>query len=168
MFNCTGACCRWGVFADVKEREKIFDNAGMIQKYLEPSQENSPDKWFEKEEHADLDFPSGMAVGTNAGEKGCVFLDSRGLCVLQKTAIGEGMHPYSLKPFYCIAFPIVISEHVLTIDEMEVESRPNCCSVSPAGAKNIIEICSTELEFMLGNEGLEELKRLFGERNAGG
>lgn len=166
MNNCTGSCCKWGVFADVSEKENIIKNAGLIQNYLEENQEHDPSKWFESEIHDDIDFPSGKSVGTQATDRGCVFLNSNGLCVLQKAAMTEGLHPFSLKPFYCVAYPLVIDHHHLMIDNLEIENKPNCCATELNGPKTIIDICSMELEFMLGEEGLRELTELSGRFNS--
>lgn len=165
MKNCTGECCKWGVFADISERDNILNHAQIIQRHLEPTQEKNPEKWFESEPCQDIDFPSGLAIGTQATEQGCVFLDSSGLCALQKTALAEGLHPFALKPFYCIAFPLVISQHTLMIDDLEVENQPKCCSQFESGTKNILDICATELKFMLGREGFEEFQKIFNQQN---
>jgi hypothetical protein len=165
MNNCTGECCKWGVFADVTERDNILNHTQMIQRYLEPTQEKNPDKWFESDTCEDIDFQSGLAIGTQATEHGCVFLDSNGLCALQKAALAQGLHPFALKPFYCIAFPLVISQHSLMIDDLEIENRPNCCSHLDNGTKSILDLCATELEFMLGREGFEEFKNIFDQQN---
>jgi hypothetical protein len=165
MNNCTGACCKWGVYADIAEKENILKNAYLIQSHLEKQQEKDPDKWFESEINTDIDFPSGKSVGTQATESGCVFLNSSGLCVLQKAATAEGLHPFALKPFYCIAFPLVIDHHQLMVDDLEVENRPDCCASESDGMKTIFDICSMELEFMLGKEGFHELQEIFKNNN---
>lgn len=159
--NCNGVCCKLGVFVDIKEREKILNHAELIHRYMEPHQEHNPLEWFDQKEFNDSDFPSGQAVGTKAKEYGCVFLDSAGRCTLQKVCIGEGLPPYFLKPFYCVAFPITIDGGVLMIDDVELENRPPCCIISLNGTLNVFDVCSTELEFVLGKEGVEELKTIY-------
>jgi hypothetical protein len=74
MANCNATCCQHGVMVDLKERENILQNADLIKSYMEPQQEHDVTKWFDLEEEDDLDFPSGRAVGTQANERGCIFL----------------------------------------------------------------------------------------------
>ena len=157
MMNCNGNCCKQGVMLDVKERDRILEHTDLILRYLEPGQEHDPSGWFE-EEQADLDFPSGKAVGTRASDSGCVFLDSAGRCVLQKAAMGEGMPKFSLKPFYCVAYPVTIDQGELIIDDADFVSRNQCCSTVKDGALTMFDVCSEELEYVLGKDGLSELQ----------
>ncbi|HVN49728.1 MAG TPA: DUF3109 family protein [Bacteroidota bacterium] len=158
MHRCNGRCCHGGVLADVKEKERILAHTELIQKYLEPEQEHDPEKWFDQTVEDDRDFLSGQCDGTALGKHGCVFLDSRGLCALQKTAMAEGMPKFFLKPFFCVAYPVTIDDWVLTVHEPEYANRPECCGSKVEGPKTIFDVCGEELAYMLGAEGVEELK----------
>jgi len=161
MCNCNGTCCSEGVLLDVKEKEKILAHADLIKKYLEPQQEKDSSKWFDDTVERDADFPSGMCDGTAVKGKSCVFLCSKGLCALQKTAMAEGMNKFELKPFYCVAFPITIDGHVLTTYEPEFTNRQQCCSIVTEGSLTVLDVCLEEFEYILGTEGLKELEELF-------
>ena len=158
MMNCKGNCCRYGVWADIDERKRILDNVDLIKRHMEPQQVKNSDNWFDDEVVPDSDFPSGKAVGTRVTETGCVFLDSGGRCVLQKAAMAEGMDKFALKPFYCVAYPITIEHGVLIFDDEEYTGNPQCCSPAAGGTQNVFDICSEELEFTIGSEGLQELR----------
>lgn len=157
MMSCNADCCHYGVMADIHERDRILEHKDLILRYMEPQQEHDPSQWFE-EEVVDLDFPSGKAVGTQARDYGCVFLDAAGRCVLQKAAMGEGMHKFSLKPFFCVAYPVTIEHGELIIDDADFVNRPACCSVVKDGSLTIFDVCSEELEHVLGKDGLTELQ----------
>lgn len=157
MTNCNADCCRYGVMADPAERDRILAHRDLVVRYMEPHQEHDPAKWFE-EEHPDRDFPSGKAVGTQARDYGCVFLDSAGRCVLQKAAMAEGMDKFALKPFYCVAYPITIEDGELVIDDADFVDRPSCCTMVKQGTRSIFDICAEELAFVLGESGVQELK----------
>ena len=157
MAGCNAECCKGGVWADPKERDNIMTHAAMIQRHMDAGQEHRPDYWFELQEVKDSDFPSGSAIGTRASETGCVFLKADGKCVLQTTAVAEGMDRFALKPFYCVAYPVSIEYGELTIDDLEVLNRSECCCTVPNGEKTIFDVCNEELQFMLGDEGLKEL-----------
>jgi Fe-S-cluster containining protein len=161
MGNCNGACCAEGVLLDVEEKERILAHADLIKKYLEPQQEKDTQKWFENNIEHDTDFPSGKCDGTAVIGNRCVFLCSKGLCALQKTAMAEGMDKFALKPFYCVAFPITIDQHVLTTYEPEFTNRRQCCSIVSAGPLTVLDVCREEFEYILGADGLKEIEKLF-------
>jgi hypothetical protein len=160
MCHCNGTCCAEGVLLDLRDKERILAHADLIKQYLEPHQEHDAAKWFDQSIEHDIDFPSGLCDGTATRDGGCVFLDSKGLCALQKTAMAEGMDKFSLKPFYCVAFPLVIDRHVLTIDDPDFTNRPQCCSIVPEGALTALDVCREEFEFILGAQGLRELEQV--------
>ncbi len=158
--HCNATCCKQGVLVDVRERDNILAHKELVQRYMESHQEKNADKWFDPEETADSDFPSGRAVATQVRDYGCVFLDSAGRCVLQKAAMVEGMHQYALKPFFCVAYPITIDRGVLTVDDPDFANRTLCCSSVAQGPLTVFEVCKDELTFMLAEEGLQELRAL--------
>lgn len=159
MQQCNAACCRHGVMLDPKDRDKILEHAPLIQKYMEPHQPKDTAQWFEELDEQDADFPSGRALGTQERSTGCVFLDSAGLCVLQKTAMAEGMPKFSLKPFFCVAYPITLEDGVLVTDDADFTNRQECCSTVRNGEQTVFDVCEEELEYMLGKSGLDELKQ---------
>jgi hypothetical protein len=158
MTACNASCCQGGVLVDIAERDMILKHENLVLRYMEPQQDHDPQAWFDDETVEDADYPSGIAVETQTMENGCVFLDSAGLCVLQKAAMGEGMPKFTLKPFFCVAFPITIDKGVLETDEPDFTNRPHCCSVIESGNLSPLEVCAEELEFMLGHDGLSELR----------
>jgi len=166
MTACNATCCQGGVTLDVAERDVILAHADLIIRHMEPDQERRAAAWFDHDVVNDPDFPSGVAVGTEVTDRGCVFLDRGGRCVLQKAAMAEGMPKFSLKPFFCVAFPITIEHGVLETDEPEFTDRPSCCSVVESGSLSPVDVCAEELEFMLGSEGFLELRTLVAGRGA--
>jgi Fe-S-cluster containining protein len=161
MQNCNAACCKGGVMVDIEERDTILRHADIVRRHMEPGQVQDPQSWFQADEELDMDFPSGRAVGTRTTEHGCVFLKRDGRCVLQTAAEEEGVARNALKPFYCFAFPVTIESGVLTTDDLDFIDRPECCTMIQGGSKALYEICSEELEFVLGSEGMAELTSIF-------
>ncbi len=164
MTNCNAHCCRDGVWADPTEKARILDHAEMIIRHMDPDQPKDPARWFSGEVEEDADYPSGHCVGTATADRGCVFLDGRGWCVLQKAAAAEGMNKFALKPYYCVAFPLTVSDGVLTVDDPDFTNRTTCCSVVENGHHAPADVCREELEFMLGPEGMSELDELRKDR----
>ena len=159
MQHCNAQCCRFGVLIDPTEQKRILDHVEIIQRQMEPHQDKNPASWFEDTEEQDLDFPSGRAVGTQVKPYGCNFLDSIGRCTLQKAAMAEGLPKFFLKPFYCVAYPLTIEDGILLMDDPDLAGRPECCSIVKDGEQTVFDVCLEELEFVLGKEGVEELKQ---------
>ncbi len=162
--NCNATCCQEGVMVDLGERDNILRHADLVKRHMEPNQIHDPSMWFDEVEEVDRDYPSGTAVGTEVTENGCVFLMRDGRCVLQTAAEQEGMPKHALKPFFCFAFPVTIEAGVLTIDDPEFTSRPECCSMVPGGSTPVLEVCAEEFEFVLGTAGLKALRDLSSKR----
>lgn len=146
--------------ADLKERDRILEHAPLIQKHMEPHQEKDPSCWFDSTDESDIDYPSGRAIGTQARDYGCVFLDSKGFCVLQRAATEEGMEKHALKPFFCFTYPVTLDHGVLDLEDSEFTNRKECCSRDSVGIRSVTEVCAEELEFMLGREGFQELSTI--------
>jgi hypothetical protein len=164
MSNCNASCCQHGVMVDLLERDKILQNADLIRQHMEPDQEYDSSRWFDPDDEPDEDFPSGRAIGTQANERGCIFLMKDGRCVLQFVAAEQGISKHTLKPFYCFAFPVTIETGVLTIDDPDFTNRPECCSMIPGGTRSVLEVCTEEFEFVLGSEGMKELTEMMRAR----
>lgn len=162
MTNCNATCCRQGVLLDVREKEKILQLADLVKKYMDPHQEQDTGRWF-GDEMEDVDFPSGRCVATEVKSYGCVFLDARGRCVLQKAALAEGMPKYSLKPFFCVTYPVTIQDGEIIIDDPDFTYRTECCSTVENGELSVFDVCREEIGFMLGEQGLKELQELAGD-----
>ncbi len=160
MQNCDASCCQGGVMLDVMERENILRHADLVRQHMETSQVQDPARWFDNVEEVDSDYPSGLGVGTEVTDRGCVFLKSDGRCVLQTAAEKEGLPSFALKPFFCFAFPVTIVDGVLTIDDPDFTNRPECCSMIPGGSRSVLDVCSEEIEFVLGVEGMTALRKL--------
>lgn len=156
MMNCSAKCCRGGVYVDLDHRDRILREAALVVRHMEPTQEHDPAQWFESDVIKDEDFPSGKCVGTQVAGHGCVFLDSERRCVLQ---LAESSSP-GLKPFYCRAFPVVISDATLTLDTEWCPEETQCCGPDPNGTRSALDVLAYEFEHVVGKAGLEELHQL--------
>ena len=155
--KCSGECCYYGVYTDLKEHDKILEIKDKILPFFDETQSKDLTKWFEPPED-DEDFESGVAVGTEVINGKCTFLDKEGLCALQKLAILEGVHEWKYKPLYCILFPLTIYEGALTIDDEHID-RLKTCNVEPNNNKSIFDACREELIYFLGDKDFAELKK---------
>ena len=153
---CSGECCYYGVYTDKSEHELIMSLKDRIIKSMDDSQTKDVEKWFEDPEPDD-DFPSGIAVGTEVHNGKCVFLDRQGYCTLQKIAMEDGEFKWKYKPLYCILFPLVIFEGVLTVDDEHLD-RMHYCNKPVNQISTVYDCCKNELKHVLGEEGFKELE----------
>ncbi len=154
--KCSGECCWYGVYTDLKEHDLILSIKDKIIPIMDESQTTDINKWFEAPEK-DEDFDSGVAVGTELFNNKCSFLDKNGLCTLQKLANNEGGHKWKYKPRYCILFPLTIFEGALTIDDEHID-RLKTCNKNPIVKTSIYEACKEELKYFFGEKGFSELE----------
>ncbi|GMR25732.1 MAG: hypothetical protein BMS9Abin39_1055 [Ignavibacteria bacterium] len=154
--KCTGECCHYGVYTDLKEHDIILNKKESFIDSFDNSQSRDVDKWFEPPEE-DEDFESGVAVGTEVINGKCTFLDKNGLCALQKMADSEGVHKWKYKPLYCILFPLTIYEGALTIDDEHIE-RLKTCNMDNNVQASIFDSCKEELIYFLGKDCYIELE----------
>ncbi len=159
--HCDATCCQVGVWVDVGQRDLILAHAARVQRAMDPDQEHDATRWFGGSEADDPDLPSGRAVNTVVRHGRCVFLNGAGRCVLQMASLGEDRPPVELKPFFCTAFPLVVVSGLLTIED-EFPNHPRCCSPTPDGELTVLDVFGPELRYILGEPGVDELRRLPG------
>ncbi|HLP16424.1 MAG TPA: DUF3109 family protein [Bacteroidota bacterium] len=155
-YQCETKCCASGVWTDVKEKEVIMSYKDQIKAFMDETQTTDDTVWFDPEEITDTDFVSGRAIGTQTHNNKCVFLKKDGRCSVQlfsKETFGDA---WKIKPFYCVAFPICVSEGVLTFDDYQ-QGCAHCCSIVDNAEVSMVESCKAELEYVLGAEGYQTL-----------
>lgn len=159
MYNCRAECCGGGASIDLGERDRIVAHADLVRSLMDPDQERDTALWFE-DFIDDSDYVSGYAVTTRMHNDRCVFLNGKGLCVLQiaESQMGEGA---VLKPFFCRAFPISLENGTLTYDN-QFDTETQCCAPVAEGHLTVFDVCAEELEHVLGAEGAAELRALAG------
>lgn len=152
-----GECCNYGVYTDYKEFEKVISLKDEIIENMDESQSKNVEEWFEAPEEDD-DFESGVAVGTNIINDKCTFLDKHGLCTLQKLSLSKGLHKWAYKPIYCVLFPLVVYQGILTVDDEHID-RLTSCNRNPDSNNTIFDSCKEELQYLLGEVGFEQLEK---------
>ncbi len=110
------ACCQYGCDVDLAERAAILRHADDIRALLRPEAKDA--RWFETEEWAVSDYPSGAAVRTEVFEGGCIFLahDRRG-CAIHRAALERGWDLHGVKPAVCRLFPLSYDGDAIVISD---------------------------------------------------
>jgi hypothetical protein len=155
--SCSSTCCEGGVYVDVRERENILAHRELIRRHMDETQSQDDRTWFEIDEHDDPDYLSGRCVGTAVINEKCAFLDRYGRCSIQVATTEEGPGRWALKPFYCILYPIEITNNVVNVDPM-LQDEQSCCTVGAPFDIPVFEACNDELEHVLGKDGLHALR----------
>ncbi len=119
---------------------------------MDASQVRDESRWFDDEEIEHADFPSGKCVGTNEINEKCAFLDSQGRCSIQMASIAAGEHKWSMKPLYCVLFPIEITDKVVGFDDL-LQEESTCCSITTDFTSPLFRGCKEELIYLLGEDG---------------
>jgi hypothetical protein len=167
VIKCFGQCCDWGVYMDLKFKDVILQHRNDITAVMDEEQIKNPEKWFEDEIEKDTDFPSGYSIGTetytdSGGKTGCIFKDKNNYCSIQNAAIKKGMHKWSLKPKYCIMYPLTVVDGVLTYDDTH-SKRLNYCGIHKKEnfTQTVFEAMQEEIIFIFGKDCYDFLKKHF-------
>jgi hypothetical protein len=164
--KCHAACCLYGVWVDVAERDRILSHAPRLSAFLPPEFQN-PKGWFDVTIEPDTHTPTGKVTHTTVlgdsshyGGSSCIFLRQDSKCVLQVAGEAISGDPWSLKPFYCILHPLDLDdEGRITLDEttLLVEEAASCL-VSSAASIPLWVTFEPELRYFLGDEEYERIR----------
>ena len=157
-YQCETTCCSSGVFLDPKDRDIILAHKEEVKAQMDETQTTNDAVWFDNREEADQDFPSGISVSTDTFNDKCVFLRKDGRCSVQLVSAEKYNDPWKIKPFFCVAFPIVLEHGLLTYDDYQ-DGKTQCCSIVHQTDETLVDSCKAELEYVLGKEGYQELKK---------
>ncbi|PKN86558.1 MAG: hypothetical protein CVU46_07390 [Chloroflexi bacterium HGW-Chloroflexi-8] len=165
LHECKGACCLYGVWTSINEKDLIQQYAKEIKPYLLRDYQDSK-LWFEDAIEDDEFIEGGFVIHTKVlrdrnhyGESACVFLGKDSKCVLQVVGLEIGQHHWFLKPFYCILHPLDLDEKGrITLDETKIilEEEGSCLRKSEIEIP-LLKTFEEELRFILGNKSYQDL-----------
>lgn len=156
-YQCETTCCSSGVYLDPKDRDVIIAHTNEVKQQMDDTQTTNETVWFDNTEEEDMDFPSGISVSTQTFNDKCVFLRKDGRCSVQLVSAEKYNDPWKIKPFYCVAFPIVLEHGTLTYDDYQ-DGKTQCCSIVKDTDVTLVDSCKAELEYVLGEEGYKTLQ----------
>lgn len=160
---CKAACCLYGTWIGLEEKEKILAHKDSIREYMEEANQDWK-TWFQDTSEPDPVFTRGYAVHTTVnvseqhyGNSACVFLRKDNKCALQVTSIKLGEHPWLLKPFYCILHPLDLDEAgKITLDRAGVLlEEEGSCLVYSSKPIPLLKTFEKELTFLLGRDNYQ-------------
>jgi hypothetical protein len=168
LYECHGACCAFGVWIDLLEKERIIEYAEIVQSCMDRTKYNRGD-WFLEEIEEDSFTLSGKVIHTRLVSRNlpfkrrtCIFLRTDHKCALQVASEKSGKHPWFLKPFYCVLHPLDLNDNgQVTLDYTNIilQEVKSCLRYSER-LNAPIEIFEDELRFLLGDSKYLESLRL--------
>lgn len=146
--HCPGDCCSEGVSITVQQVEKIKAVADELQPYL-----------IEPYDFSTWDVSHGADIGTpvlneDKPNSQCWFLRGNRLCAVHTLTIDKGVPVASLKPFFCLFFPLTLIDLDVNVTEIGVDGKSYETCLKPS-----------EHEGYLFRQFERELKRVIGEAN---
>lgn len=163
--ECQAWCCIGGVSVDLGEKEDILRHADWVKPYL-PADRRDERGWFDGQDVADPEYPSGHVEGTTVVDDPthpagytCIFLrpeDRR--CALQLAGAAAGLGRWGLKPFYCGLYPLTIENGVLCMDdENELYLEGGNCHRESSQVVPLHQLFHDEIVLAVGEERLQQL-----------
>ena len=153
---CRAACCVYGTWVGEGEMEDILGYAGLVGPLL-PAERQDPAGWFGQVREPDEHTPRGTVLRTTVvedashyGGSACIFLLGDYRCALQAASQAAGMHPWRLKPFYCILHPLDLDEQGrITLDEEGLlVAEPASCIREGENEVRLKNLFAKELGFL--------------------
>ena len=167
LHECHGACCTFGVWIDLLEKERIGEFSEIVQSCMDPSTFDRGN-WYLSEIEEDSFTLSGKVIHTRVVKRNrpfkrqtCIFLRSDHKCALQVASEKLGKHPWFLKPFYCVLHPLDLNDNgQVTLDQTKIilDEEKSCLRYSER-LNTPIEIFEDELRYLWGDSTYQESER---------
>lgn len=157
--GCKAACCFDGVWVDQTHADDILAQSDRIIPHT-PKENKNPNFWFDERIESDPQALSGYVLHTTVvpNQKhylgtACIFLRKDHKCALQVAAIYSGLHPWRLKPFYCILHPLDIDQDgKITLDKtIALLNEPGSCLQPSRKEHPLLDTFSEELKYLIGD-----------------
>ena len=156
--NCHAGCCEEGVSATLYEVERIKKHADGIQPYLiEPYDFNS----WDLSRPADISTP---LLNLNKPGEQCWFLRANRKCALHSYALDKGMPIASIKPYFCIFFPLTLIDLDINVSEIALDGKAyDTCLIESDCEGYLFRQFERELRRVIGDVNYTELEQRYPE-----
>ncbi len=154
--QCAEACCDEGVYLSLYDAHRILARRDEIQPYLE--QPLDFDAW-DLSRAADISTP---VRNEGTPQQQCWFLDKNKCCVLHKLAIDKQIPVSSIKPYFCLMFPLTLTDIDINVNEIAIDGKAYTTCLVPCSEETYLYTqFESDLRRILGDEGFAELERRF-------
>ncbi len=154
--SCAQECCNEGCFLTIHDARRVLARRDQIQPYLvEPFDFES---W-------DLSRPADIATPVRAEgtpEQQCWFLRANKHCALHSFALDHGLPVDSIKPYFCLMFPLTLVDIDINVNEITVDNKAySTCLIEGNHETYLYQQFETELRQYVGDDTFSEIERLF-------
>ena len=156
MKECATDCCDEGVFLTLYDAQQIIERGNEVQPYLiEPLD-------FE---HWDISHPAFITtpvLNEGSAEQRCWFFTKGRLCALHSLAVDNNLPLRSIKPFFCLLFPLTLVDIDINVTEIMLDTKAyKTCLVEGDKESWLYTQFEPEFRRILGDSGYSELERMF-------
>jgi Fe-S-cluster containining protein len=156
--RCAGDCCDEGVFLTLYDARRIIERRDEIQPYL--TRPFDFDTW-------DISHPANIATPLqNEGtlDQRCWFFTQGRRCALHALALDRNFPIKSIKPFFCLLFPLTLVDIDFNLTEICLETKAyQTCLREGEKEDWLFKQFGPDLTRILGEDGYEELEQMFQE-----
>ncbi|MGB8644212.1 MAG: hypothetical protein WCF84_03185 [Anaerolineae bacterium] len=154
--DCAEQCCTEGCFITIHDARRVIKHREEIQPYLvEPF---DFDSW-------DVSRPANICTPVRAEgtpHQQCWFLTQDKCCSLHTLAIDKGVPVPSIKPYFCLMFPLTLMDIDINVNEIAVDNKAySTCLVEGSRETYLYQQFETELKQYIGAEAYAEIERRF-------
>jgi len=151
---CNAKCCSEGCFLTIHDARRIIALGDAIQPYLVEPYDFS--QW-------NISRPGYISTPVRhpyAPDEQCWFLMNNKLCAIHSYALDQGSAVESVKPYFCLMFPLTLVDIDINVNEIAVDPKAyDTCLVEAEQEKPMYEILESDLRRVIGDQWYEELKR---------
>ncbi len=153
---CANLCCDEGVYLTLYDAQNVIQHAEEIQPYLvEPYD-------FSQWDISHPAFISTPVLNEGAPHQHCWFFTRGQRCALHSLALEKNLPVRSIKPFFCLLFPLTLVDIDVNVTELAVDTKAyETCLVEGIEQTYLYQQFEPDLRRVLGDAGYEELTRLF-------
>jgi Fe-S-cluster containining protein len=154
--GCNARCCEEGVTATLYEVARIKEHGEEIQPYL--IQPYDFESW-NLSRPADIGTP--LLNANQPGEQ-CWFLRGNRMCALHTYALDKGLPIASIKPYFCLFFPLTLIDLDIDVTEIAVDGKAyDTCLVECECETWLFKQFERELRRVIGDANYAELVRRY-------
>ncbi len=154
--ECARECCNEGVWLSLYDARRIIERAADLQPYLPAPVQ------FEAWDLSKTSFITTPLRNAGTPHERCAFLTPDRLCAIHAMALDKNIPLQSIKPYFCLMFPLTLSDLDINVTEITIDSKAyRTCLVEGTEETWLYEQFEPDLRKILGDAGYAEIQRLY-------
>lgn len=154
--DCANLCCDEGVFLTLYDAQQVLDHREEIQPYLIKPLD------FDSWDISRTAFITTPVFDEGGPHQRCWFFTKGQRCALHSLAVDKNLPLRSIKPFFCVLFPLTLVDLDFNVTEITVDAKAyKTCLVEGNEEGWLYVQFEPELRRILGEDGYAELTRKY-------